>query len=724
MTVLTTTTRQDLLLVTGAEVDFNFLFKILAESDLSVYHIRAIDEVVTALDLTTDYTVSAGPWESGGTITLTGSIETAEDDRIVIVRNRPYFQLADYVEGDKFPAEAHETALDDLALQIQQLRRDVDNSVQTPEYEDGGFVLPPANERADQILGFDENGDPVLLPEPTSVTVAFHPTTGDIDTPPDLPVGALPWEATSWTEFPDADSVWISFSVGTDPEIDGWSAPTRFVGQDYAPNVYSDLTFAGPHSVTLPPGTPPEGQPTGLNGFINPGSLDVEIANAGGTTDSIGFVDSEGVSTTWSWEWEFGGTGVTINTPTARDVTLTVPAGQATYNGTLKVTASDGVNSIIRFIGVVIQVLAATPSPPSTLTAVAGPTDLDVTFDDQTAAYTGYVVVTPSGGRLPRSFSWSKVSGSPNITLSDVDPGNTDRMRFRAVNPDSVNGGVLNAVFRCTVRDSAQLDGFTQQSYLVDVPVQVTFNSSLGPNPNPEFVVAMEPNSLDVSLSAPSDEAGGTIDTQVLTPVLANGVAPYTYLWEWASGGTGITIVDDDGETTALRVGADNTTFTGVLQLTVTDDDANVAVVQVPISITTAVSAPALTATVSPTALTHSVPWGLNTSSFGRVTAYGAGGTLPYQFTWNNGVRLSGSTAVSVARSTNQNLPYIDFTATRASGSGTGSVTAVFRFTCTITDAGSKIATVVVDVTVTFRGQTTVPIPPGDLDPSPEEQVQ
>lgn len=103
---------------------YDFTFKIDDESEILVYLIT--DDVADLQVLTTDYTVSISSVVEGGTVTLTGA---SSADEILMVRNKEYIQSADIPARGGFNEPVIEGALDDLAMQIQQLKELLDYSV-------------------------------------------------------------------------------------------------------------------------------------------------------------------------------------------------------------------------------------------------------------------------------------------------------------------------------------------------------------------------------------------------------------------------------------------------------------------------------------------------------------------------------------------------------------------------------------------------------------------
>ena len=106
----------------SASFTFSFSFRLLAEADLVVLHVDQSDPVVVrTLLLSTDYTVSASPWPTGGTITITAGDQPnfTVGDTVIIHRLSELKQATDYIENDPFPAETHEQTVD-ISRMIEQ----------------------------------------------------------------------------------------------------------------------------------------------------------------------------------------------------------------------------------------------------------------------------------------------------------------------------------------------------------------------------------------------------------------------------------------------------------------------------------------------------------------------------------------------------------------------------------------------------------------------------
>ena len=138
MTISTEVTRKQ---YNGNDVttEFSFPYKFLADGDLTVI-LTDSSGLDTTLTLSTHYTVTGAGVDAGGTVTMITPPATGE--RLTIVRELDLVQETDYISGDSFPSESHETALDRLTMIAQQLRELVGRSV----------ILPASTTYSDVVL--------------------------------------------------------------------------------------------------------------------------------------------------------------------------------------------------------------------------------------------------------------------------------------------------------------------------------------------------------------------------------------------------------------------------------------------------------------------------------------------------------------------------------------------------------------------------------------------
>lgn len=116
---------------TGATRTFYFNAPVELVDDLAVY---TFDTTTATGNLQTrggsgtyDYSLSINSSTKYATITLNTNLPSTH--RVIIVRDINITQQVDYVEGDPFPAETHEGALDKLTLIATMLSEQIDRSL-------------------------------------------------------------------------------------------------------------------------------------------------------------------------------------------------------------------------------------------------------------------------------------------------------------------------------------------------------------------------------------------------------------------------------------------------------------------------------------------------------------------------------------------------------------------------------------------------------------------
>tara|TARA_R100000329_G_scaffold61193_1_gene54673 strand:- start:792 stop:2168 length:1377 start_codon:yes stop_codon:yes gene_type:complete len=157
MTVSSTTVKQSYS-GNGSTSAFTYNFKINTINELTVI-IRSSTGTETVKTISTHYNVS--DTGSGGTVTFTSGNIPASGETVVLLRNTNLTQTTDYVENDPFPAESHESALDKLTLQIQEVQEEVDRSIKlsrTNTMTSTEFTVG-STDRASKVLAFDSSGE-------------------------------------------------------------------------------------------------------------------------------------------------------------------------------------------------------------------------------------------------------------------------------------------------------------------------------------------------------------------------------------------------------------------------------------------------------------------------------------------------------------------------------------------------------------------------------------
>jgi len=119
MTVSTETRRLEFV-CDGLQTEFPISYPFIQESDLVVTLLDTTDGSTSVLVLDTDYSVTSitGEFSSGGTVTTVATYSS--DYELIVERDVPLTQLLDLIEGDEFPADSLELALDKIVMMIQQ----------------------------------------------------------------------------------------------------------------------------------------------------------------------------------------------------------------------------------------------------------------------------------------------------------------------------------------------------------------------------------------------------------------------------------------------------------------------------------------------------------------------------------------------------------------------------------------------------------------------------
>lgn len=145
----------------GVTLAYAVPFRFRAVTHIKAQRISAAG-VVTELAYGTDYSVTGGETDAGGTLTVT--VAGAVGTRLRIRRETPRSQDMDYTTGDTFPAESHEAALDKAMLIDQEQDQKIDDTANraylVPDGENAG-VLPSLSQRVGRFFGWGPTGDAI-----------------------------------------------------------------------------------------------------------------------------------------------------------------------------------------------------------------------------------------------------------------------------------------------------------------------------------------------------------------------------------------------------------------------------------------------------------------------------------------------------------------------------------------------------------------------------------
>ena len=148
MTLSTTTNRIQYNGLTGQDT-FAYNFKVNVKEDMSVY----FDGV---LQSDGDWTITGLTNPAGGDVILNSTL--GADTVVTLIREVTFDQQTDYTPFDPFPAETHETALDDIVMMIQQLNERLDRVPGLP-VESTVSNLSLGNPVASQLVRYNATAD-------------------------------------------------------------------------------------------------------------------------------------------------------------------------------------------------------------------------------------------------------------------------------------------------------------------------------------------------------------------------------------------------------------------------------------------------------------------------------------------------------------------------------------------------------------------------------------
>ena len=147
MTIITQNSRIKRYVATENQTVFAYDWLIYNGTDIKVL------KNGTSLKYGTDYNVTVG---NGGSVTLiTGA---ARDDSIIIYSGTPETRTTDF-NGGAVNVDAANVAIDNLTMQTQQLRRDIDSCVRNSIIDGEMSELPPKNERSNMFAKYDSEGN-------------------------------------------------------------------------------------------------------------------------------------------------------------------------------------------------------------------------------------------------------------------------------------------------------------------------------------------------------------------------------------------------------------------------------------------------------------------------------------------------------------------------------------------------------------------------------------
>jgi gliding motility-associated-like protein len=421
------------------------------------------------------------------------------------------------------------------------------------------------------------------------------------------------------------------------------------------------------------------------------GSTDSMRINLGASSLSVTITDANGCSTTSSTiitqpSSALSAVFTDTTNPTCsggglNGLAIITPAGGTpgyTYNwfGVGTAGSTDSIRTSLGAGQLIAEVTDANGCTSRDTVTLTNPTNLSasitsISHPSCAGGTDGQVIVTPTGGALPLSYTWSSGStggtdsirtglsaGTVSVTITDnlgcaanASTSLIDPPSLLASLTDSTSASCTGSTGSITVTPSGGTGAYTY-SWPAGVTTGSTDSIAINLNPGSYTVTITDANGCTVTatkvltspacvvasitFSANTSCFGGNDGIAIVTP--SSGTAPYTYTWP-----AGVTTSPDS---------VANNLMAGVPYI-VTVSDA------------TGASDTALALIGQPTTLTGSVVGfvspGCVGSTNGRATVRGSGATPGYSYSWPAGVFTAGdSTAINLSGNLNYTVTITD----------------------------------------------------------------
>ena len=172
MTVSSDIARHDYL-GNGVLITYPFTFEVYTRTDIKVY----VSGVLKTVDVHYTVPVAGINNPAGGNVVFTSGNIPALAVPIAIILDLPLTQLVDYVEGDKFPAETHEKALDRSIKIDQALKNKISHVAKLPDYSTIDLIMPTPV--SNNVIGWNSTAD--QLENKTNLPVVVPGSQYEID---------------------------------------------------------------------------------------------------------------------------------------------------------------------------------------------------------------------------------------------------------------------------------------------------------------------------------------------------------------------------------------------------------------------------------------------------------------------------------------------------------------------------------------------------------------
>ena len=145
----------------GTDKALSITYKFYASSDLIVTKRITATGVESMMVLDTHYSVSGGSGATGTVTVIDGATNFPSTVTWTVTRSGPLTQITNYVEGDDFGAESHETVLDKIVLMLQDHKEILDRCLKIPVSDTAGTTveLPVSDDRETHEVITDASGN-------------------------------------------------------------------------------------------------------------------------------------------------------------------------------------------------------------------------------------------------------------------------------------------------------------------------------------------------------------------------------------------------------------------------------------------------------------------------------------------------------------------------------------------------------------------------------------
>jgi hypothetical protein len=150
----------------GATTTFNYGFLIPDATQCELIYTDPTGD--STVQNPANYTLTGIGDDEGGTFTFSlGGTPIPNGSTVTLLRLVPYTQETDFGSQGAYIPSVLDNALDTIVLEIQQLLENITRAIVFPPNEVSQPVLPSFELRAGNLLGFDINGQVVMIPPPT-----------------------------------------------------------------------------------------------------------------------------------------------------------------------------------------------------------------------------------------------------------------------------------------------------------------------------------------------------------------------------------------------------------------------------------------------------------------------------------------------------------------------------------------------------------------------------